>query len=318
MTRANTQMTLDQAQRFAALCGMLTYRRPAGSSTERDFIARYILPLGATYDVANNLHVRVNMRDGTRSRVLWSVHTDTVHKVAGRQAIGMDRATVRVVDKRSNCLGADDTAGVWLAIEMIKSAVPGLYVFHYGEEIGGVGSASIVRDAPELFDGIDYAIALDRAGSADVITHQAGDRSCSDRFALSLAGQLPSGYAPCDRGVYTDTAEYVGIIRECSNISVGYYAQHTPDERLDFAHLDLLRMALVQFDEAQLVCERTAGATENTWPDDPWNDDRDFDRAYADDRAHISDREIRQWYDSLSEYDQMFVDYLTDYKRDRD
>jgi len=49
-----------------------------------------------------------------------------------------------------------------------------------------VGSKFIAKRTPALLTGIDYAIALDRKGSRDVITHQFG-RCCSDAFAKSLA-----------------------------------------------------------------------------------------------------------------------------------
>jgi hypothetical protein len=45
----------------------------------------------------------------------------------------------------SNCLGADCTTGVWLILEMIKANVPGVYVIHSDEEVGGKGARDMVN-----------------------------------------------------------------------------------------------------------------------------------------------------------------------------
>jgi hypothetical protein len=50
--------------------------------------------------------------------------------------------------------------------------------------------------------------------------------------------------------VYTDTAEFIDIIPECTNISVGYYAEHSDKESLDIIHFQALaeRAALLDWD----------------------------------------------------------------------
>jgi hypothetical protein len=139
--------------------------------------------------------------------------------------------------------------------EMIKAKVPGLYVFHFAEEIGCVGSHAIVDKEPGLLTGINAAIAFDRRGTAEVITHQ-GVRTASDNFAKSVAGQLPSRFAPSDKGILTDTKHYRKLVAECTNISVGYYNEHRPQEALDVGHLIELRNWMVKFDQSKLVIER--------------------------------------------------------------
>ena len=63
------------------LLEMLTYKRPAGSATEQEFIARFIYPLEPWKDSYGNLIIQV----GDHPNILWSCHTDTVHQVGGRQ-----------------------------------------------------------------------------------------------------------------------------------------------------------------------------------------------------------------------------------------
>ena len=135
-------------------------------------------------------------------------------------------------------------------IEMIKAGKEGLYIFHRGEEIGGVGSRFIRDETPEVLTGIDYAIGLDRKGNNSVITHQWG-RCCSDEFGKMLASQL-NGYVLDTTGVFTDTANYIDIVSECTNLSVGYYNEHTSKESLDFSHLESLKDQLITLDVSQL------------------------------------------------------------------
>jgi acetylornithine deacetylase/succinyl-diaminopimelate desuccinylase-like protein len=244
---------------------MLTYCRPKGSRAETNFRERFLLPLGLTPDRHGNLIATI----GVRPRVLWSCHTDTVHYRSGRQHVDRDdRRSLFALPlaSRSNCLGADDTAGVFLMSEMLKAGIEGQYVFHYGEEHGGIGSGALVADHPAWLDDIQIAIALDRKGTTDVITHQGG-RTASDQFARELADGIGLGYTPSDRGIFTDTERYAGIVPECTNLSIGYEHAHTPDEWLDGAHVLALLERLCTLDTRALGVYRDPTAPD---PTDPW------------------------------------------------
>lgn len=244
------------------LLAMLAYRRPSGSQTELEFCQRYIEPLGAYRDPAGNYIVAVGS-----SRVLYSCHYDTVHRQGGLQGVQAIKGIVSLDDPLSNCLGADDTVGVWLMRQMILNQVPGLYIFHAAEEIGGVGSQYIVDHTPEFLRNIDAAMGFDRRGTGDVITHQNRRRTSSDAFARSLAHLLSEhgslAYGPSSNGRFTDTANYAHLIPECSNVSVGYLDEHTPNETLDLIHAANLRCRLIHgFDEARLVIKRDPSVEE--------------------------------------------------------
>ncbi len=222
-----------------ALLSMLTFRRPAGSKTERKFIDRFLRPLGVDTDKQGNLILRIG-----NARTMWSCHTDTVHKMGGRQLIALRGTSTLVLanrEKESNCLGADDTAGVWLMREMILAKKPGLYVFHRAEEIGGIGSTYIAENSEAMLDTVDHAIAFDRRGTTSVITHQGWGRCCSQDFAFALCKELGETFRPDENGIFTDTANYVDHIPECTNISVGYDDEHTARESLDCRFLLDLR-----------------------------------------------------------------------------
>lgn len=267
------------------LIEMHTYCRPMGSDTEKAFIARYISNLpNAEQDRHGNWHVTVDA-----APVLWSCHTDTVHREQGRQMVKYRRKTgTLVLDtlSKSDCLGADDTAGVFLCREMILAKVPGHYVFHYGEERGGVGSRDLAKLDETFLRQFQFAIALDRQGTADIITHQGGERSASDAFALSLAAQLGGYYGPCGFGIYTDTDEYKWIIPECTNVSVGYQRAHSSKEILDCKHVVHLLEALKRIDSNKFVVGRDAVAEHKKYLS--WLMDTQSKCVFDDERDYLS------------------------------
>lgn len=237
------------------LLHMLSYKRPAASATEAEFIEKYVIPCGARADTFGNYWFAVPEADGSASKILWSSHTDTVHKEAGKQTVSYYAG--QTWTEKSNCLGADCGVGVWLMLEMISARVAGTYVFHAEEEIGGNGSAWVAAKGADLLKNFDFAIAFDRKGTNEIITEQWKGRTASDVFAESLASVLDGfGYKPSPLGSFTDTANYAEIIAECTNIGVGYYGQHTKDEWLDVDHAVRLRDALVTADWSGLVKAR--------------------------------------------------------------
>ena len=242
------------------LLEMLKYKRPANSVDVSLFIEMFIEPVcnkhGGFYDDANNYIVKI----GDDTRVMFSSHTDTVHHTGGTQRLSISNDYIKLQrDETSNCLGADCTTGVWLMLEMIRANVTGLYIFHASEEVGGLGSSYLARNHPELVYGIDFCIAFDRKDITSIISHQVGGRCCSDEFCASLIKQMPSGYKIDTTGTFTDSANYTDLIAECTNISVGYYDQHTPKEMQSISHALCLREAMLKFDETKLVQKRIAG-----------------------------------------------------------
>lgn len=186
-------------------------------------------------------------------QIMFACHTDTVHNGnSGKQKVLYDsnKKHVFVDKKKTNCLGADDTTGVWLCLEMIRAGVPGLYVFHRGEEAGCVGSRYIVDTKPDFIKNVKVCLSLDRKGTNEVITHQMGRACASDKLGTVLAAELNQveksfKYATSTHGAFTDSEVYSEIIPECLNLGVGYYAQHTSNEYQDIEHMIKLRKALI-------------------------------------------------------------------------
>jgi hypothetical protein len=233
----------------AYLMDMLTYCRPDRSETEAQFIKKYLLTLpNATQDLFGNVHVDTRTND--THRTLFVAHTDTVHHQSGFQRVKFDTRT-QTISTLGQCLGADDAAGMLVLMHLIRSNVPAYYVFTRGEERGGKGAKYLAQNHFELLAQFDRAIAFDRKGTSSVITHQGWGRCCSDAFADALSDGLTTDalmYGPDDGGVYTDTAEFVDIIAECTNVSVGYFNEHTKHETLDVFHLFALMARAVEID----------------------------------------------------------------------
>ncbi len=252
-----------------SLIEMLRYRRPEGSETQRIFCEKYLEPDFGEPDVYGNYIKIINHPNGSLPNLCFTAHHDTVHTVDGMQHVVVNGDTAYAVD--SSCLGADCTTGVWLILGMIQANIPGIYVVHAGEEIGCVGSKHMIKD--HLSDITKYSwlqhtkavISFDRKGEESIITHQMGSRTASDEFAISLAEVIGLPMRPDNTGAYTDSNEYVEVVGECTNISVGYLNQHTKKETQDVFFAYYLLEHLTEADWSQLVFKREPGEID---PDD--------------------------------------------------
>lgn len=199
------------------------------------------LPSGFEKDQFGNYFYKIG-----DSQTMFTCHLDTAtdkvqkvkHVIKGN-IISTDGSTI---------LGADDKAGMTVLLYMIEKNVPGLYYFFIGEEVGCIGSnAASAMD----FSSYKRCISFDRRGYSSIITHQLGGRCCSDDFAKSLCEKLKGHnlfYEPDPTGVVTDSAMFTNQISECTNISVGYFKEHTKSEYQDILYLRKLAQACVEVD----------------------------------------------------------------------
>lgn len=230
-------------KQLSSLYDICSYTRAAGSEGERAMIAKHIEPIANYTDGYGNLYAMIG-----QPNVIYSSHTDTVHREADptTQTVYIDEGETRLFkgdDKM--CLGADCGTGVWIMLQMIKAKVPGLYIFHRAEEIGGRGSSWII-DNPQASTDSDHehwvqqytqCIAFDRYGTKSIITHQGMERTCSDDYAGALGELLGMGHKPDDGGSFTDSKNYCRLVPECTNLSVGYKHQHSNKEYQDLDYL---------------------------------------------------------------------------------
>ena len=283
MTTSNTTKATKLTNKF--IKDYFSYKRPHTSATEREWINAHILPRISNaephfVDGIGNIHV--DLRTDNTNRTLFVGHTDTVHREAGRQVVTVGKdGILRVADpSATNCLGADDGAGVLVLLALIEAAVPAYYIFTRGEERGGIGATYLAEHHSELLSQFDRAIAFDRKGTSSVISHQGYGRCCSDAFADALSDALTDDvlmYAPDETGVYTDTAEFVSFIPECTNVSVGYINEHTTKETQDLTHLKALIAHVLTIDWDALPTERDPKIKEKAVHEyGMWNDNYEF------------------------------------------
>lgn len=205
-------------------------------------------------DAFGNIHV--DMRSESCHKTLFVAHMDTVHS---RDGVNRYRFQNNLLKALGAPLGADDGAGMAILFHLIQMGKPGYYIFTQGEECGGLGAKYLTMHDAELLAQFDRAIAFDRRGDSSVITHQMFGRCCSDAFAAQLShclNDLGLLYMPDDTGSYTDTAEFVDIIPECTNISCGYLREHSDKEILNMTHFDALCKAACMIDWDGLAAHR--------------------------------------------------------------
>lgn len=217
------------------------------------------MPPGASkvQDEYGNVFVLVG--DGEQADIAFTCHTDTVARANSKPPkVKMTKGGVMFVSNphEADCLGADDAAGIYIMLEMLEHGVTGRYCFFRDEEVGCQGSSWSVKDRTGFWTGVKAMISFDRRGDG-IITQQRFARCCSDTFALELAKRLGRPASALQSGIYTDSAEFMQEVPECTNVGVGYMHEHTPDEVLDTVILeDLLQHCVAPGTFSNLPIER--------------------------------------------------------------
>jgi len=216
----------------------------------------HFLPKGYLEDEFGNYYLKI----GDKPTTMFTCHLDTADYIQTKvNHILKDNF---VYTDGTSILGADDKAGMTVILYLIEKQVPGLYYFFIGEEVGCIGSRALSNrwKTTEFSKYINKCVSFDRRGTTSVITYQFGGRCCSDEFGLNLANELNKSNGLQmkldDTGILTDSAQFVDIIPECTNISVGYYNEHTSKERQDILFLQKLCFAASKVDWEGLVIKR--------------------------------------------------------------
>lgn len=238
------------------------------------------LPSGVQKDEFGNYFISI----GENYTTMFTCHLDTACSDMKRVKHQISSDGKVVCTDGTTILGADDKAGMVVVLYMIEKKIPGLYYFFIGEEVGCIGSrgASNAMDKGTLFPGhtINKVISFDRRGTTSVITDQFYGNCCSNEFATSLCSEFnKSGLkmVPDDTGVLTDSAQFMDFIPECTNISVGYYNEHTTGEWQNLEYLYQLCNAVAKVDWESLPVERDPKNYSN-WYSDFWQgSDSDFE-----------------------------------------
>lgn len=245
---------------------MLSTTRPAQSVGEREFAGKIVQlcnTLGHEPSIDEHGNITVNNlppSDDTGAKIMWTSHTDSVHRTYHAQGQELawydkEKTLIGLSPKEPNpqCLGADCATGVYIMLRMLEQGVKGLYCFFVQEEIGGVGSSKYADDNGEWLKsvGITHCISFDRKDYHSIITHQSFGQTASDEFALEFGDMLrvvnPSiTMFADDTGTFTDSANFTPYVSECTNISVGYFKQHTVSEMQNVQFADDLADCLAK------------------------------------------------------------------------
>jgi hypothetical protein len=204
-----------------------------------------------------------------KSETMFTSHLDTADRKQSKVTIystEKDGDEMFVTDGTS-ILGADDKAGVSIMLYMMAHNIPGIYYFFDGEERGGIGSNKVasVFESIEHLKGVKRCISFDRRNYYSVITQQLGRECCSDEFATELAKELNKSGLKISldpTGIYTDSASFIDEIPECTNISVGYFSEHTINETQNISFLQRLGKACLDVNWESLPTVKKVGFDE--------------------------------------------------------
>ena len=211
-----------------------------------------------------------------KSTTLFSCHIDTCHGRAesdgSKQQLAYDPAFSHIflADKsKSGCLGGDDGVGIYLMMKMIKAKVKGSYLFHTGEECGGIGSRAVLATNEKWLKGFERCVAFDRAvrhgEKPEVIISQGGTACASNAFGTQLVAALNQHpfnepWETSHKGSFTDSKVYSGLISECVNVGCFYVSQHTANEIVDAEGVEKLLDACLKIKWQDLKASRTPTA----------------------------------------------------------
>jgi hypothetical protein len=236
---------------------LVTETYPMGHEDE---LLPFITP-GLSKDEFGNYYMVIGNSD-----VAFTSHLDTAS--LEKNKIGLieyekDGETWIKTDGNS-ILGADDKAGVVVLMYMIAKRVPGVYWFFYGEERGGQGSSKVANnfDKYPFMRGIKKVVSFDRRNFFSVITQQLGAPCCSNEFALELCAELGKAGLRMNidpTGVFTDSANFVDLVPECTNVSVGYFNEHRVTESQNITFLEKLAEACTKVNWSGLKTYRQIG-----------------------------------------------------------
>ncbi len=207
---------------------------------------------------------------GENPTTMFTSHLDTADRKQGiTKLFSMkdENGDEIIYTDGSTILGADDKAGVAVMLYMMANNVPGLYYFFMGEERGGIGSGllSSVYDDTSYLKNIKRCVSFDRRDVRSVITSQLGRVCCSNEFGTALCKEYNAqglNLSLDPTGIYTDSASFLEQISECTNISVGYYNEHTGKERQNIDYLNRLAKASVEVNWDSLPTVRKIGIDE--------------------------------------------------------
>lgn len=176
--------------------------------------------------------------------VALTAHLDTVFKHPP-QRIFYDRE--KNVMWSPDGLGADDRAGVYSIVQIVKSGLRPTIIFTTDEERGCLGAEKLIKDIPVAPADLKYIIELDRRGSDDCVFYQC-DNEEFEAYVESFGFVMNFG-SFSDISVICPAWKIAGV-----NLSIGYYDEHSYSETLYVGQMintiNKVKKMLIQSDTA--------------------------------------------------------------------
>lgn len=148
-------------------------------------------------------------------------HMDTVFKVPPHEIFYDERHNVMWSPQG---LGADDRAGIFAIVQIIRSGLHPHIIFTTDEELGAIGASKLAElDCP--FSDLRYLIQLDRRGSDDCVFYD-----CDNQDFVNYVENFGFTW---NFGSFTDISELCPAWEIAGvNLSVGYRDGHSETEVL--------------------------------------------------------------------------------------
>ena len=153
-------------------------------------------------------------------------HMDTVFKQPASEIFYDTRKTVIW---SPTGLGADDRAGVFAMVQIIKSGLRPHIILTTDEEIGGIGATMLGKEECP-FEDLRYLIELDRRGENDCVFYDCANEEFIDY--VETFGFKESFGCFSDISMIAPEWEVAAV-----NLSIGYRDEHTTSEVLFVSHM---------------------------------------------------------------------------------
>ena len=164
------------------------------------------------------------------SDIALVAHLDTVHLEKNNDNTLFFDQKKRVVWS-SVGLGADDRAGVFAILRLLKAGLRPTIILLTDEEIGGQGAKALVAKHKDNYLNLKYLIELDRHGKEDCVFY----RCCNSEFEkyVQSFGFKRAWGTFSDISIIAPAWEIAAV-----NLSIGYFEEHTLAEYLDLNMFD--------------------------------------------------------------------------------
>ena len=122
-------------------------------------------------------------------------------------------------------LGADDRAGVYAIVQILKKGLRPTVIFTTDEETGALGAEALIKKLPKCPTDLKYIIQLDRRGSDDCVFYDC-DNPDFETYVEEFGFVMNFGTFS-DISVICPAWKIAGV-----NLSIGYYNEHSYSEVL--------------------------------------------------------------------------------------